>query len=390
MPPWRRRPNGKKSSTRVFDAHFLGAVVAGPRVAEPDRRYARAGRRRGLSSLIRRRQRGRSGRDSSSKRCPCVAFRSAEKPQPLRRFSRAAPGRLPLRRGFGRPPRGRPDLRRALKEAMRNDGEIFRLPASFACRGRRILLLIDVSGSMKARTDPHLRFAHALVRGARIEVFTIGTRLTRVTRALRLGQPRAGASHRFSPLSPTGTAARASATHCRPSSPYRALPATHVAPVVLILSDGLERGDPKAHDRSPSSALAARAWHLAWMTPLAAADPGYRPETAGAARDPAAARQRRQWRDDGAAVPARSRSLTTEGHQMTKPDVRHASMRIITSGGSRTCPGCSGRCCRASSGPTSRSAATTPIAEYLADVAGRRRHAIGLRAGELGAGAVPR
>ena len=54
-------------------------------------------------------------------------------------------------------------------------------------RQRRILLLIDVSGSMKERTETHLRIAHALAHAVeRIEVFTFGTRLTRVTRAMRL------------------------------------------------------------------------------------------------------------------------------------------------------------------------------------------------------------
>ena len=48
--------------------------------------------------------------------------------------------------------------------------------------------------------------------------------------------------------------------------------------VVLILSDGLERGDPKAMTDAVKR-LAARAWHLSWMSPLAA-EPGYRPETA--------------------------------------------------------------------------------------------------------------
>ena len=47
---------------------------------------------------------------------------------------------------------------------------------------------------------------------------------------------------------------------------------------MLILSDGLERGDPKAMTEAVRR-LAARAWHLSWITPLAA-DPGYRPETA--------------------------------------------------------------------------------------------------------------
>ena len=50
-----------------------------------------------------------------------------------------------------------------------------------------VLLLIDVSGSMKERTDAHLRFAHTLAQSAeQVEVFTFGTRLTRITRALKL------------------------------------------------------------------------------------------------------------------------------------------------------------------------------------------------------------
>src|SRR5215510_6490411 len=48
--------------------------------------------------------------------------------------------------------------------------------------------------------------------------------------------------------------------------------------VVLILSDGLERGDPKAMTDAVKR-LSARAWHLSWLSPLAA-EPGYRPETA--------------------------------------------------------------------------------------------------------------
>ena len=66
-------------------------------------------------------------------------------------------------------------------------------------RQRRILLLIDVSGSMKERTETHLRIAHALAHAVeRIEVFTFGTRLTRVTRAMRL-------KHREQALAATST-----------------------------------------------------------------------------------------------------------------------------------------------------------------------------------------
>ena len=53
-------------------------------------------------------------------------------------------------------------------------------------RQRRVLLLLDVSGSLKSHSPDFLRFAHALVHGGeRVEVFTFGTRLTRITPALR-------------------------------------------------------------------------------------------------------------------------------------------------------------------------------------------------------------
>ena len=109
----------------------------------------------------------------------------------LRRFARAAPARLPRRPGYRRMRARRGeyfDTRRTLREAVRNDGDVMQLRRlKRRLRQRRILLLIDVSGSMKERTEAHLRIAHALAHAVeRIEVFTFGTRLTRVTRAMRL------------------------------------------------------------------------------------------------------------------------------------------------------------------------------------------------------------
>jgi uncharacterized protein with von Willebrand factor type A (vWA) domain len=166
-----------------------------------------------------------------------------------------------------------------MKEAIRNDGEIFRLPKlTRRQRRRNILLLVDVSGSMKTRTEAHLRFAHALVRAAdRVEVFTIGTRLTRVTNALRLKNREQALAAASSVVSDwdggtrIGDALQAFLAVPRFAGYSRGA-------VVLILSDGLERGDPKAMTDAVKR-LAARAWHLSWLSPLAA-EPGYRPETA--------------------------------------------------------------------------------------------------------------
>ena len=64
------------------------------------------------------------------------------------------------------------------------------LPAQ-ADEAPKVLLLLDVSGSMSPYADALLRFAHVAVRArpATTEVFTVGTRLTRVTRELRLRDP---------------------------------------------------------------------------------------------------------------------------------------------------------------------------------------------------------
>ncbi len=106
----------------------------------------------------------------------------------LRRFARAAPARLPTRRSRRRRLDNRGDrisMRQALRRAVARDGEVMELPRlAREMRQRRILLLVDISGSMKAQTDAILRLAHALTRAADgVETFTIGTRLTRVTRA---------------------------------------------------------------------------------------------------------------------------------------------------------------------------------------------------------------
>lgn len=89
-------------------------------------------------------------------------------------------------------PHGRLDRRRVLREMLATGGEPIRL--RYHRRGRRprkLVLLIDVSGSMSPYADSLLRFAHVVLRRCptTTEVFTLGTRMTRVSRALRLRDP---------------------------------------------------------------------------------------------------------------------------------------------------------------------------------------------------------
>jgi uncharacterized protein len=199
----------------------------------------------------------------------------------LRRLSREAPARLPRRRGHRRRHARRgpfADLRRMLRDSVRNDGEVLRLGRlRRRTRPRKILLLIDVSGSMKARTEENMRLAHALLHAAQnVEVFTFGTRLTRVTRALRLKrreQALAAAAHLVSDWdggTRIGDALQAFLAVPRFGGYARGA-------AVVIVSDGLERGDPAAL-RDAVARLSRRAWRLSWLTPLATT-PGFRPQT---------------------------------------------------------------------------------------------------------------
>ncbi|WP_205473839.1 VWA domain-containing protein [Nocardioides sp. SYSU D00038] len=100
--------------------------------------------------------------------------------------------RSPLRRvaRHDRWHRGEVDAARTLRASLRRMGE----PAPIAwrrrgLRARRVVLLVDVSGSMSSYADALLRLAHRFTQAAgprgRVETFTLGTRLTHLTRALR-------------------------------------------------------------------------------------------------------------------------------------------------------------------------------------------------------------
>ncbi len=193
----------------------------------------------------------------------------------------AAPRRLPRRRGHRRMRARRgpwADLRRTLRESVRNDGEVMRLGRlKRRPRPRKMLLLIDVSGSMKARSEDNLRLAHTLVQATpNVEVFTFGTRLTRLTRALRLKrreQALAAAAHLVSDWdggTRIGDALQAFLAVPRFGGYARGA-------AVVILSDGLERGDLSAL-RDAVAKLSRRAWRLSWLTPLAVGS-GFVPQT---------------------------------------------------------------------------------------------------------------
>ncbi|WP_214370479.1 vWA domain-containing protein [Pseudonocardia sp. H11422] len=176
---------------------------------------------------------------------------------------------------------GEPDPGRTLRTALRNEGELRELRRrDRSRRPRKVVLLVDVSGSMEPYADALLRFAHVVVRRspASVEAFTLGTRLTRVTRELR----QRDAEHA---LSAAGKAIPDWSGGTRLGEVLRAFidrwgqrGAARRA-VVVIFSDGWERGEPDLL-AAQMERLRRLAHRVVWVNPHAGKD-GYAPVQGG-------------------------------------------------------------------------------------------------------------
>ncbi|MGI9041056.1 MAG: vWA domain-containing protein [Gemmatimonadales bacterium] len=191
--------------------------------------------------------------------------------------------RLPMRRARrSRVERSghRPATRRMLRHALGTGGEALDWRwLRRSLRPRPIVLVCDISGSMERYSRFMLRFAHALQRsGAPLEVFVFGTRLTRITRELRVRSADAAlrqVSERVVDWS-GGTRIGESVRQLNRRWVRRAV---RSGAVVLLVSDGWERGDPELLAREMAT-LRRSCHRLIWIDPLAAR-PGFEPVTVG-------------------------------------------------------------------------------------------------------------
>lgn len=176
----------------------------------------------------------------------------------------------------------RPDLRRTVRAIIRAGGEPgrrhWREPGT---RHRRLVLLLDVSGSMEPYARALLRFVHAAVAGRqKVEAFALGTRLTRLTRELSSRDP--------------DTALRQAATRVvdwsggtrlgdgmRQFNDEWGQRGMARGAIVVILSDGWDRGDPDV--LAEQMQRVHRVAHsVIWVNPLKVT-PGYAPLARGMA-----------------------------------------------------------------------------------------------------------
>jgi len=184
--------------------------------------------------------------------------------------------RVPTGRG------GRHDLRRTVRAALRTAGEPLVLANTTpGKRTRRLVLLLDVSGSMEPYARILIRFAHAAVVGRnKVEVFALGTRLTRMTRQLGshdVDQAVADAAEAVVDWS-GGTRLGEAIAAFNDEWGVRGMAR---GSIVVVLSDGWDRGDP---DRMAleMERLHRTASKVIWVNPLRAS-PGYEPLARGMA-----------------------------------------------------------------------------------------------------------
>jgi uncharacterized protein len=175
----------------------------------------------------------------------------------------------------------RPDPRRTVRESMRMHGE----PARLYWRRRKVrlrplILILDISGSMADYSRSLLQFAHSAKRSAaRVEVFCFGTRLTRVTGAMDCRRPdealerAARAAFDWDGGTRIGESLDVFVRDWARRGLCR-------GGIVVICSDGLDRGDPDVL-ASAMERLGRLSHRLVWLNPHKGDNEGFRPSTLG-------------------------------------------------------------------------------------------------------------
>jgi hypothetical protein len=188
----------------------------------------------------------------------------------MSRLELATPERLTRR--FQNAHHGRRvDMRRTLRRSLRTGGDAIRI----SCRRRRVVrrrlvMLCDISGSMEPYARAYLQFlACAAGSGRHTEAFAFATRLTRLTRALGSRHPEA-AIQRAAATAPDWSSGTRIGEALKEFNDRYGRRGMARGAVVVILSDGWERGDPALVGREMER-LARLAHKVVWVNPRAGA-----------------------------------------------------------------------------------------------------------------------
>lgn len=172
------------------------------------------------------------------------------------------------------------DLRRSLRTNMKYGGE----PVELAKRRRkmkprRVVLICDISGSMDRYSRLLLQFVHTVEQGlTRAEVFVFGTRLTRITRQLRVRNIDAALERVSKEVQDWAGGTRIGESLLTFNTRWGRRVLGQGA-IVLIISDGWDRGDVEVL-RKEMARLQRSSFRLIWLNPLLGS-PTYQPLTRG-------------------------------------------------------------------------------------------------------------
>jgi uncharacterized protein with von Willebrand factor type A (vWA) domain len=172
------------------------------------------------------------------------------------------------------------DMRRTLRASLRTGGDPIKLKRRHRrIIRRRMVLLCDISGSMEpfARADLHL-LTPAGASGPNAEAFVFATRLTRLTRALAGRNPER-AIQRAAAAAPDWSSGTRIGDALKTFNDRHGRRGMARGAVVVILSDGWERGDPDLVSREMER-LARLAYRIVWVNPRVSAS-GFSPQAGG-------------------------------------------------------------------------------------------------------------
>jgi uncharacterized protein with von Willebrand factor type A (vWA) domain len=197
----------------------------------------------------------------------------------IARLARRGPRRLSRRTRPSRRRGHRPDLRRIVRSSLRTAGDpIHRHWRSPSDRPRPVILVCDVSGSMTPYARMLLQYMQASVSARRrVEAFVFGTRLTRITFELAGRDQDLALSRAVAAVSDFSGGTRIGEALASLNRDYGRRVGR--GGVVVILSDGWDRGDPAVLD-AEMARLRRSAHRLVWLNPLAA-HPEFEPLTRG-------------------------------------------------------------------------------------------------------------
>jgi uncharacterized protein with von Willebrand factor type A (vWA) domain len=176
----------------------------------------------------------------------------------------------------------RHDIRRTMRAVLQNDGEpIERYWREPSTKLRRLVVLLDISGSMEPYARALLRFMHAAVVGRqRVEAFTLGTRLTRITRELANRDPDRALARTSAQVSDWSGGTRLG--ECLQNfNDNWGVGSLARGSIFVILSDGWDRGEPQVLAEQMLR-LQRVAFRVIWVNPLKVS-PGYAPLARGMA-----------------------------------------------------------------------------------------------------------